>query len=951
MAQTNSEQTQQTPQTDQQVTQQSEQQVQDNTQQQPVAEQQPVQQPVEEPAQEKPKVITYLGNEYELDNYIKQLQYNIGPYISYLKLDRDQSRILRDSFNMFIGKLRAGEVAIDDTGAWVDYAGEMANTKKGFDPWGLVVRLANMGLSNMTPYQAPPEPEKTPALPEFTLNSKRGYLFSNEDPLANSVFPDLTWDEQKEILKEFFNFDSSDPNKYGNYTIYTQWREHYNSAFQAQLIQKINEELNKENTTEPSGKLKYYLSQLGYNTNSIWPKSTTETDSQTSPQTNTGSASVNESNSQSTTTTSTQGNTSQSSSTLSTFDQWVAYNTSGVDYNNPILELIPINQKQQLIINNNAVKGDDQRRNFIGQFANLIYNIGTLSRSQILNFMDKFFSNSAAVKQHLLNVNDQQKRAWIVSNVLNAIKAKYPDQYITKSGKITYLNLLGDDAYYLLGIQNNKLKRFKWDSTEWGQEIINALYNNSVSKKKKGGTIVKAQVGLHLQNILSKSLLETPFDTTKYTSLLNNPSNITLNIPTDVPTSLLNNPTDVSIPSATDNLGIPSFGDRVTQAQPQGSRTITTPDIDPDQIRYTGSWDTISNIAERWDPTTDWSQWRNSQINNKYAIIYATDKDGQEGYFSVPLTMAYLLKDNLKNYYFGTQVVPNEDLTPGEGNAKWMSSLLSSLNALNKGLFTSLNNDANARLLKENTLPVLQTPQTYTYSPLTTNYSTQQLQRQQALDAERQQQLGADQQSDITLGLNARKSATLDRLNNEQAILASTDSQLRTDMASNISDQNKYFQNLSELTNTNRKSIYDAQLQRAQIDAANRTKNTENVWDGVFDTVGNNLQSIFTDQIERDEAIMQDYWRQRGNEYMNQAFQQWKRIPENANRNYNDFLNTNDYQLAQTEVSRMLRLKNAYTPSALAYNWVTPKNNTSGSISGGKKGGRLTYSILNKLRR
>lgn len=933
MAQTDQE---QTPQTDQQVTQQLEQQ---GTNPTPESQTVEVQQPVEEPAQEKLKVINYLGNEYELDNYIKQLQYNIGPYISYLKLDKDQSRVLRDSFNMFIGKLRAGEVAIDDTGAWVDYAGEMANTKKGFDPWGLVVRLANMGLANMTPYQAP-EPEKPQVLPAFTLNSGRGYLFSEEDPIRNSVFSELPWDEQKNILKSFFNLDPLDITKS---TIYTQWGETYSSPFNLKIIQDINKELDK-NSTEPSGMLKYYLSSLGYNTDSIWPKSTTETNSQTPQQTSTGatSASVNGSSSQSTTTTSTQTNTSQSSSTPSTFDEWIAYNTKGVNYDDPILELIPINQQQQLIINNNAVKGDDQRKNFIGQCANLIYNINSLSRSQILNFMNKFFSNSAAVQEHLLKVGDQQKRAWIVSNVLNALKVKYPDQYITKSGEITYLNLLGDDAYYLLGIQNNKLKRFKWNSTEWGQGIINALYNNSVSKKKKGGTIVKAQAGLPLQDILLESSLGTPFNTTQYSLLPNIPPNTT---------SSISFTTDVSTPSAADNLGIPSFGDRVTQAQPQGSKTITTPDIDPDQIRYTGSWDTISNIAERWDPNTDWSQWRNSQINNKYAIIYATDKDGKKGYFSIPVTMAYLLKDNLKNYYFGTQVVPNEDLTPGEGNAKWMSSLLSSLNALNKGLFTSLNNDANARLLKENTLPVLQTPQTYTYSPLTTNFSTQQLQRQQALNAERQQQLGADQQSDITLGLNARKSATLDRLNNEQTILAATDSQLRTDMATNVSDQNKYFQNLSELTNNNRKSIYDAQLQRAQIDAANRTKNTENVWGGVFDTVGNNLQSIFTDQIERDEAIMQDYWRQRGNEYMNQAFQQWKRIPENINRSYNDFLNTNDYQLAQTEVSRMLRLKNAYTPSALAYNWITPKNNTSGSIPESKKGGRLTYSILNKLRR
>ena len=127
MAQINQE---QTPQTDQQVTQQPEQQVTNPTPESQTAE---VQQSVEEQVEEKPKVITYLGNDYELDNYIKQLQYNIGPYISYLKLDRDQSKILRNSFNMFIGKLRAGEVTIDDTGAWVDYAGEMTNTRKGFD--------------------------------------------------------------------------------------------------------------------------------------------------------------------------------------------------------------------------------------------------------------------------------------------------------------------------------------------------------------------------------------------------------------------------------------------------------------------------------------------------------------------------------------------------------------------------------------------------------------------------------------------------------------------------------------------------------------------------------------------------------------------------------------------------------------------------------------------------
>lgn len=951
MAQTNQE---QTSQTDRQVTQQSEQQVQDNTQQQPVAEQQPVQQPVEESAQEKPKVITYLGNEYELDNYIKQLQYNIGPYISYLKLDKDQSRILRDSFNMFIGKLRAGEVAIDDTGAWVDYAGEMANTRKGFDPWGLVVRLANMGLSNMTPYQAPPEPEKTPVLPEFAFNSGRGYLFSNEDPLRTLGFSDLPWDEQKKILQDFFKFDPSDPNKYGEYYIYSQWGKTYSSDFAQQAIQDINDELNKD-SSEPSAMLKYYLSRLGYNTDSIWPKSTTETNSQTPQQTSTGatSTSVNGSSSQSTTTTSTQINTSQSSSTPSTFDQWIASKTSGTDYDTPILTFNPQDSNLFTLTVKDGLNSK-QKGKLIGDYSTLVYNILTAHTEQIDRFLDTFFTGTGGIPKEWKNSPEgfRRGRALILWAVTEAINKKYPNEFVTTNNGINYYNLVNSNGLYLIGIQGNNLKKFKWNSTEYGRKRTRWIYDNrDILTKKKGGTIVKAQSGLSLQNILSGSLLETPFDTTKYTSLLNNPSNITLNIPTDVPTSLLNNPTDVSIPSATDNLGIPSFGDRVTQAQPQGSRTITTPDIDPNKIRYTGSWDTISNIAERWDPTTDWSQWRNSQINNKYAIIYATDKDGNEGYFSVPLTMAYLLKDNLKNYYFGTQVVPNEDLTPGEGNAKWMSSLLSSLNALNKGLFTSLNNDANSRLLKENTLPVLQTPQTYTYSPLTTNYSTQQLQRQQALDAERQQQLGADQQSDITLGLNARKSATLDRLNNEQAILASTDSQLRTDMATNISNQNAYFKNLSELTNTNRKSIYDTQLQRAQIDAANRTKNTENVWGGVFDTVGNNLQSIFTDQIERDEAIMQDYWRQRGNEYMNQAFQQWKRIPENANRNYNDFLNTNDYQLAQTEVSRMLRLKNAYTPSALAYNWVTPKNNTSGSTSPYKQGGRLTYSILNKLRR
>lgn len=915
MAQTNQQTDQQTP--------QPEQQVQDNTQQQPVAEQQPVQQSVEEQVEEKPKVINYLGNEYELDNYIKQLQYNIGSYISYLKLDKDQSRILRDSFNMFIGKLRAGEVAIDDTGAWVDYAGEMANTKKGFDPWGLVVRLANMGLSNMTPYQAP-EPEKTPVLPEFAFNSGKGYLFSGEDPLLAPAFSGLSWDEQKNILKSFFAIDPADITKS---SIYTQWGKTYSSPFDQKDIQDtitgINTELSKD-TTEPSGMLKYYLSRLGYNTASIWPKSTTDTDSQTSQQTNTGS--VNGSSTQPTSTTSTQTNTSQSNNTFSTFDQWIEYNTRGTDYDTPILTFTPSDNKAVTLI----VKDGVDKNNLIGQYSTFIYNILSLNTEQVNNFLNKFFTGTNNIPT---TWSKERARAAIFQAVTQAINKKYPNEFITNNNGVNYYNLMASGNYFLLGIQNNKLKKFKWDSTQYGKDKIQWRYNNSTSKKKKGGTIVKAQQGITWQGILNRNNLGV--ENTKFYNLAYNYDL------TDPSSSEYTTEGSTSDQSPIDNGGTPQ--DQVTPPQdnggtPQGQGTPppvrTTPNgFYTTEIEFTGNLEDLSNLGvKQFTDQDDWETWRNERIKEGDVIFW---KDGK--YYSIPGSTAYTFRDTLKNYYSGSTVVANENQVPSEGNAKWMSSLLSSLNALNKGLFTSLNNDANARLLKENTLPVLQTPQTYTYSPLTTNFSTQQLQRQQALNAERQQQLGADQQSDITLGLNARKSATLDRLNNEQAILAATDSQLKTDMATNVSDQNKYFQNLSELTNNNRKSIYDAQLQRASIDATNRTKNTENVWGGVFDTVGNNLQSLFTDKIQRQENIIREYWRRRGNDYIQQVWNAWHTKNKGT---YNDFLNSSEYADAQSEVNSMLRQQEDYVPSASAYSWRTKK-----------QGGRLTYSILNKLRR
>ena len=240
-------------QTNQTPSQTGQSQVQSQDTQQPV-EEQTAQQPAEEQVEQqsvqedKPKLITYLGNNYELDNYIKQLQYNIGPYISYLKLDKNQSRTLRDCFNLFIGKLKSGEVSIDNAGAWIDYAGEMSNTEKGFDPWGLVVRLANMGLSSISPYKEPTASEsETTELPEFMFNSNRGYLFDGQDTLVTQRFPNLSWEQQRNILKQFFNYDAANPQT--SY-IYNQWSKFYSSPFEGEIIntiKNINEELNSEN--------------------------------------------------------------------------------------------------------------------------------------------------------------------------------------------------------------------------------------------------------------------------------------------------------------------------------------------------------------------------------------------------------------------------------------------------------------------------------------------------------------------------------------------------------------------------------------------------------------------------------------------------------------------------------------------------------------------------------
>lgn len=924
MVQTNQE---QTPQTGQQVTQQSEQQGTNPTpESQTVEVQQPAEEQVEQQSvqEDKPKLITYLGNDYELDNYIKQLQYNIGPYISYLKLDKNQSRILRDSFNMFIGKLKAGEVAIDDTGAWIDYAGEMANTEKGFDPWGLVVRLANMGLANVSPYQAP-EPEKPQVLPTFTFNSGRGYLFSGEDPLLAPAFSGLSWDEQKNILKSFFAIDPEDITKS---SIYTQWGKTYSSPFDQKDIQDtitgINTELSKD-TTEPSSMLKYYLSRLGYNTASIWSKSESPA-SESSANTQQVDASIqypsNETNigDNSTNNTAVQ-NSAQSSaqqSSANSFESWINNYTQGVDYNSPILTFNSDDNKKLSL----TVKDNIDTSNLIGQYSNFVYNILTLKGSQINNFLNKFFTINGSIPNEW---SKERARAVILWAVTDAINKKYPNTYTSTSNGINYYNLVNSNMFYLMGIQNNHLKRFKWDATEYGKKSRRWQYDR-IPKNKKGGTIVKARNGIDLwREIRDKYNLG---DSLSFLNLLSNQDSTT---PSAGESITEGTSQDQETPTPDNG------GTQQGQSTPSAVVDTVPSNFPTTQIEFTGNLSDLDGLdINKHDRTKSWKAWRDERLGAGDVIFW---KDNE--YYSMPGTMAYTFRDNLKNYFSGSTVVANENQVPSEGNAKWWSSLLNSANAINKGLFTSINNDTNADLLKESTYPVLNTPQTYAYSPLTTNFSTQQLQRQQALEAERQQQLAADQQSDITLGLNARKSATLSRLGNEQQILAATDSQLRTDMASNIANQNKYFDDLSDLTNTNRKSIYDAQLQRAQIDAANRTKNTENVWGGVFDTVGSNIQSMFTDQIERDENIIREYWRRRGNDYIRQVWTAWQAQHGGASASYNDFLNSSEYQDAQSEVATMLRQRENYVPSASAYSWR--KQN--------KKGGKLTYSILNKLRR
>lgn len=920
-------------QTNQTPSQTGQSQVQSQDTQQPV-EEQTAQQPAEEQVEQqsvqedKPKLITYLGNNYELDNYIKQLQYNIGPYISYLKLDKNQSRTLRDCFNLFIGKLKSGEVSIDNAGAWIDYAGEMSNTEKGFDPWGLVVRLANMGLSSISPYKEPTASEsETTELPEFMFNSNRGYLFDGQDTLVTQRFPNLSWEQQRNILKQFFNYDAANPQT--SY-IYNQWSKFYSSPFEGEIIntiKNINEELNQENTTGPSEMLKFYLSRLGYNPEDLW--STKKTTQGTSDGSATSTAINNNPSSaagsySSDGSSSTSGNSTGNSSTTSNFDSFVNSLTNGINYDDVLLTFKPGNYRginDSDIQVNNLVRGNkDRQKRMLADLTTILYNINTTTINQLGWFLKQYFSGHYNYKQ--FNEGNDRKAAMLYS-ILLALRKEGLNIFTSPNTAITeelYFNTFNHSKsnYYLIGIKDNQLKRFKWNTTEWGRKRMQELFNNSTSSKKKGGTIVKARLGL-------PSFLE------RVQQRVFDPEGIFSD------SQLLSQQTPV----------VDSTQDQTSEASSNSGPTtiVTSPSIDQnylDSIQYNGDINKINKIATMWDSTTnpDGSKWMSQQITNGNVIFTTRNEDGSYSYYSIPESTARQYREELPNYWSGTKTVANEDTIPTDSNAKWIASLLNSANQVGKGIFTALNNDANSELLRNATVPELKTPQTYTYSPITTNFSTQQLQRQKALTAERQQQLAADQQSDITLGLNARKSATLDRLNNEQAISAATDSQLRTDMSTAVTDQNKQFNTLSDIFNTSRANIQDARFKRAQIEAANRTKNTEGVWGGLFDAIGANIQNMFTDRIERDNAIIKDYWRERSNRFMDKVFNRWK--AKTGSNDYNKFITSEEYIRANEEVQRMLTLREDYTPSASTYNFV---------LGNFKRGGKLTQSILNKLRR
>ena len=159
-------------------------------------------------------------------------------------------------------------------------------------------------------------------------------------------------------------------------------------------------------------------------------------------------------------------------------------------------------------------------------------------------------------------------------------------------------------------------------------------------------------------------------------------------------------------------------------------------------------------------------------------------------------------------------------------------------------------------------------------------------------------------------------------------------------MSTAVTDQNKQFNTLTDIFNTNRANIQDARFKRAQIEAANRTKNTEGVWGGLFDAIGANIQNMFTDRIERDNAIIKDYWKERSNRFMDEVFNRWK--AKTGSNDYNKFITSEEYIRANEEIQRMLTLREDYTPSASTYNFV---------LGNFKRGGKLTQSILNKLRR
>ena len=145
---------------------------------------QPESPPVNESPQ-KPQMLIVGNTEYNMDTYIRELENNFESWLDSTNFNDDQKNEQRKLLPIFIQKLRSGVVTPLEGGGWRDASLEMYNEKKGHDKWGALAWFATEGLRHQNPYKQ----ESTISsrdIPEYDpskgLSSLKSLIFGQSKP-------------------------------------------------------------------------------------------------------------------------------------------------------------------------------------------------------------------------------------------------------------------------------------------------------------------------------------------------------------------------------------------------------------------------------------------------------------------------------------------------------------------------------------------------------------------------------------------------------------------------------------------------------------------------------------------------------------------------------------------------------------------------------------------------